>query len=148
MISNKRKKKKNDSDFREIRFGFKTYTAIELIVFVLPYRNSGQKNFHVFYDFLDAATADQVLERYHLEEGRRYRYLLGDDSDDRVQSKTNVKNFNKLLACMKDTLEFTDEHLNTVWRVLAAILNVGELSVFEEDDGEAKIEDNGLVTKS
>lgn len=36
---------------------------------------------------------------------------------------------------MKDALEFTDEQLNTVWRVLAAVLNVGELRVDDDDGG-------------
>lgn len=49
---------------------------------------------------------------------------------------------------MKDTLEFTDTQLNTIWRILAAIINIGELSVSDEDDGETKIDDNELVTKS
>lgn len=112
------------------------------------FRNSGQKNFHVFYDFLEAATADQVLKQYHLVEGKRYRYLVGDDSDERKKPKTNVKNFNKLLSCMKDTLEFTDDQLNTVWRILAVILNIGELTVSGDEEGEVKIEDNELIGNS
>lgn len=112
------------------------------------FRNSGQKNFHVFYDFLEAATADQVLKQYHLVEGKRYRYLVGDDLDERKKPKTNVKNFNKLLSCMKDSLEFTDDQLNTVWRILAVILNIGELTVSGDEEGEVKIEDNELIGNS
>ncbi|CAI6355450.1 unnamed protein product [Macrosiphum euphorbiae] len=110
---------------------------------------SGQKNFHVFYDFLEAAKADHVFKQYHLEEDHRYRYLVGDGSDERFryQPKSNVKNFNKLLTCMKDTLEFTDEQLNTTWHILAAILNLGELSVSDDDDAETKIESAELLTK-
>lgn len=112
------------------------------------FRNCDQKNFHVFYDFLEAANADKVLSQYHLEENHRYRYLAGDDSDEQNDTKSHVKNFNKLLACMKDTLEFTDAQLNTIWRTLAAILNIGELTVSDEEDGETKLDDNELVTKS
>lgn len=114
------------------------------------FRCSGQKNFHVFYDFLEAAKADHVFKQYHLEEDHRYRYLVGDGSDERFrhQPKSNVKNFNKLLTCMKDTLEFADEQLNTTWHILAAILNLGELSVSDDDDGETKIESSELLTKS
>lgn len=49
---------------------------------------------------------------------------------------------------MKDTLEFTENQLNTIWRILAAILNIGELSVSDDDNGEAKIDDNELINKS
>lgn len=96
----------------------------------------------MFYDFLEAAGADRVLEQYRLDEDRRrYRYLaaVDGDGDDNVADgrrtgrESHAKNFNKLLACMRDALEFTDEQLSTVWRVLAAILNVGELRV--DDDG-------------
>lgn len=121
---------------------------MDLIFFF--FRSSGQKNFHVFYDFLEAAKADHVLKQYHLEEGHRYRYLVGDGSDERFrhQPNSNVKNFNKLLTCMKETLEFTDEQLNTTWRILAAILNLGELCVSDDDDGETKIENVELLAKS
>jgi len=114
------------------------------------FRINGQKNFHVFYDFFEAAKADRVFKQYHLEEDHKYRYLVGDGSDERFrfQPKSNVKNFNKLLTCMKDTLEFTDEQLNTTWNILAVILNLGELSVSDDEDGETKIESVELVTKS
>jgi myosin heavy subunit len=49
---------------------------------------------------------------------------------------------------MRDTLEFSDEQLNTTWRILAAILNLGELSVSDDEDGEIKIESVELITKS
>ncbi|VVC25287.1 Hypothetical protein CINCED_3A022449 [Cinara cedri] len=110
-------------------------------------RVGGQKNFHVFYDFVEAASSDKVLSQYHLIEDHRYRYLVGDDMDERKQSGSNVRNFHKLLACMKDTLEFTDSQLNTIWRILAAILNAGELTVSAEEDSETKIDDNELITK-
>ncbi|CAH1732570.1 unnamed protein product [Aphis gossypii] len=112
-------------------------------------KNCGQKNFHIFYDFFEAAKADHVINQYHLEEDCRYRYLVGDGSEEqfRYQPTSNVKNFNKLLTCMKDTLEFTDEQLNTTWNILAAILNLGELSVSDDDDSEVKIESAELITK-
>lgn len=114
------------------------------------FRLNGQKNFHIFYDFLEAAKADHVIKQYHLEENHRYRYLVGDGSDEqfRFQPTSNVKNFNKLLTCMRDTLEFSDEQLNTTWHILAAILNLGELSVSDDEDGEIKIESVELITKS
>lgn len=68
--------------------------------------------------------------------------------DERKPSDSNVKNFHKLLACMKDTLEYTDSQLNTIWRVLAAILIAGELTVSEDDEGQAKIDDNHLIGNS
>uniref|UniRef100_A0A2S2R2K6 Neither inactivation nor afterpotential protein C n=1 Tax=Sipha flava TaxID=143950 RepID=A0A2S2R2K6_9HEMI len=108
-------------------------------------KTNGQKNFHVFYDFLDAASADGVLQQYKLDDNQRYRYLTADDADEqRKQTMSNVKNFNKLLVCMKDTLEFTDGQLNTIWHILAAILNVGELSVSDEE-GETTIEDTDRI---
>lgn len=112
----------------------------------------------MFYDFLEAAGADRVLEQYRLDEDRRrYRYLAADDGGDddgadgrRTGRESHAKNFNKLLACMKDALEFTDEQLNTVWRVLAAVLNVGELRVDDDDGGHGdgdgpEIHDAGTV---
>lgn len=91
-----------------------------------------------------------MLEQYGLDERRCYRYLAeSNNADDRKQnSLSNFKNFKKLLTCMKDVLEFTDGQLNTVWRVLAAILNIGELSIFEDENGETTINDIETITKS
>lgn len=126
------------------------FTGVEYVLNTdfFSLRIGGQKNFHVFYDFAEAASADQMLNQYHLIEDHRYRYLVGDELDERKQSVSNVKNFHKLLVCMKDTLEFTDSQLNTIWRILAAILNVGELTISDEGDGDTKIEDCELITKS
>ncbi|XP_050438811.1 neither inactivation nor afterpotential protein C isoform X2 [Adelges cooleyi] len=109
-------------------------------------KNSDHQSFHVFYDFLAAAKSDGVLEQYHLVDGYQYRYLMrGEELIDDGQS-ARVTNFNKLLSCLKDTLEFTDDQVNTIWRVLAAILNLGEILVIKGDeDGETKIENDDLV---
>lgn len=77
-----------------------------------------------------------------------YRYLVDDESGEQISNKSNVRNFKKLLSCLKDILEFTDGQMNTIWRILAAVLNIGELRFSDEDDGETKADDVELIAKS
>lgn len=77
-----------------------------------------------------------------------YRYLVDADSGEQIPTNSNVRNFKKLLSCLKDTLEFTDGQLDTIWRILAAVLNIGELRFSDEDDGETKVDDVELIAKS
>ncbi|XP_050526951.1 neither inactivation nor afterpotential protein C [Daktulosphaira vitifoliae] len=109
-------------------------------------RNEDQQNFHIFYDFLAAAKLDEMLEKYHLDKSCKYRYLSSNKESIVYGQGAKVSNFNKLLVCLKDALEFTDDQVNTLWRVLAAILNLGELKIIkDEDDGEVKIENSDLI---
>ncbi|XP_052862446.1 myosin-IIIb [Anopheles cruzii] len=94
----------------------------------------GEGNFHVFYYMYDGLQAEGRLEEYYLHPSYRktHRYL----QETATLPKTNVDRWKQLLASFK-VLGFKDEEIDMVNRVLAAILNLGDIEF-----GEMEANDN------
>uniref|UniRef100_A0A182J2M0 non-specific serine/threonine protein kinase n=1 Tax=Anopheles atroparvus TaxID=41427 RepID=A0A182J2M0_ANOAO len=94
----------------------------------------GEGNFHVFYYMYDGLQSEGRLEEYYLHPSYRktHRYL----QETATLPKTNVDRWRQLLASFK-VLGFKDEEIDMVNRVLAAILNLGDIEF-----GEMEANDN------
>ncbi|XP_035785819.1 myosin-IIIb-like isoform X2 [Anopheles albimanus] len=94
----------------------------------------GEGNFHVFYYMYDGLQSEGRLEEYYLHPSYRktHRYL----QETATLPKTNVERWRQLLASFK-VLGFKDEEIDMVNRVLAAILNLGDIEF-----GEMEANDN------
>ncbi|XP_068244393.1 neither inactivation nor afterpotential protein C isoform X2 [Palaemon carinicauda] len=88
-------------------------------------RARGEGNFHMFYYLYDGLSQSSRLARYGLKLGRKYHYLAKHPFDNEV---TNAQKFNKVEEAFKE-IGFTDRELHTVYLVLAAILNIGNISI-------------------
>ncbi|KFB46475.1 myosin iii [Anopheles sinensis] len=90
----------------------------------------GEGNFHVFYYMYDGLQSEGRLEEYYLHPSYRktHRYL----QETATLPKTNVDRWKQLLASFK-VLGFKDEEIDMVNRVLAAILNLGDIEFGEMD---------------
>ncbi|XP_059471751.1 neither inactivation nor afterpotential protein C isoform X2 [Neocloeon triangulifer] len=109
-----------------------------------------QGNFHLFYYFYDAMEAKMQLGKYHLESGRLHRYLRsvsapsGFSSQHKVPSdptsaSNNCRQYEQFKTALLD-LEFGTENLETVNKILAAILVLGEVRFRDGGSGKAEIE--------
>ncbi|XP_055618927.1 myosin-IIIb-like isoform X2 [Toxorhynchites rutilus septentrionalis] len=103
----------------------------------------GEGNFHIFYYMYDGLQAEKRLEEYYLHPSYRktHRYL----QETATSPKTNVDRWKQLLASFK-VLGFRDDEVDMVNRVLAAILNLGDLEFGEivsndSTDGKARVTD-------
>ncbi|XP_062560634.1 myosin-IIIb-like isoform X2 [Armigeres subalbatus] len=90
-------------------------------------------NFHVFYYMYDGLQAEKRLEEYYLHPSYRktHRYL----QETATLPKTNVERWKQLLASFK-VLGFRDDEVDMVNRVLAAILNLGDMEFGEIDSND------------
>ncbi|KAL1398034.1 hypothetical protein pipiens_009276, partial [Culex pipiens pipiens] len=93
----------------------------------------GEGNFHIFYYMYDGLQAEKRLEEYYLHPSYRktHRYL----QETATLPKTNVERWKQLLASFK-VLGFRDDEVDMVNRVLAAILNLGDLEFGEMDSND------------
>lgn len=101
----------------------------------------------MFYYFYDGLEASGNLRQYLLPQGRRMRYLRVYDSDSmsgrrrsfkvRNDPTGNAKKFEHVKECLK-ALEL-EEHCETIWRILAAILNLGDVRFIDTGNGEAEV---------
>lgn len=126
------------------------YLIFFILNTIIIYRN--QANFHIFYYFYDAMAAEKKLDQYYLEEGRHYRYLRIPNTE--IKTKLvycrydvdgNLKRFNEFKEWM-ERINLTEDVLQTMYRVLAAILLLGEVR-FQENGKFAEIENVDVLQK-
>ncbi|XP_035717985.1 neither inactivation nor afterpotential protein C-like isoform X5 [Vespa mandarinia] len=116
-------------------------------------RDKNQSNFHIFYYFYDGLEAAGKLRQYNLPSGRRMRYLrIGEKGNERKRSfkvrndpDGNVTRF----GVMKENLKIMEmeEYFDTMWKILAAILLLGEIRFVEDSNGEAEMDSNETANK-
>nr|CAD7429069.1 unnamed protein product [Timema monikensis] len=100
-------------------------------------RIQGERNFHVFYYLYDGLESEGRMAEFHLDPVLRLRHhYLGDDVQDMESKKTNIARFKQLKVGFR-LLGFQDEQVDTVYRILAAILHLGDLEF-----GEVVTQDN------
>ncbi|XP_076234684.1 myosin-IIIb isoform X3 [Calliopsis andreniformis] len=94
----------------------------------------GERNFHVFYYMYDGLEADNRLSEFYLDGNLRkhHRYL----TDHSETSQTYIDKFQQLKTGFK-LLGFQDSEVDTVYRILAAVLHLGDIEF-----GEVASEDN------
>lgn len=85
-------------------------------------------NFHIFYYLYDGLESDNKLSNYYLDPAYRdhHRYL----SKSANSAHSNIERWQQLKGCFR-VLGFKDDEIDTVNRVLAAILNLGDLEFGE-----------------
>lgn len=95
-----------------------------------------QGNFHILYYFYHSIAAKNLLEKYHLEH-QSYRYLRKVEGS---QNPCNNPKSNEIeFLTIQDNLSdfgFEEDQLETIWRILAAIILLGDID-FVEDGGKA-----------
>ncbi|XP_016842665.1 neither inactivation nor afterpotential protein C isoform X2 [Nasonia vitripennis] len=123
------------------------FWVYQLEKFRVSTRDRNQSNFHVFYYFYDGLEASGNLRQYLLPQGRRMRYLRVYEQDSvsgrkrsfkvRNDPHGNARKFEHIKECLK-ALEL-EEHCETIWRTLAAVLNLGDVRFIEGNGGEAEV---------
>ncbi|KAK3754570.1 hypothetical protein QZH41_017328 [Actinostola sp. cb2023] len=89
------------------------------------HHDKGEKNFHIFYQFL-VGMAQENLEKYHLQPCVYHRYT-GSDFDCTMEQDKYQDELTNLEECFK-SLGFSHDNVETIFRVLAAILHIGDLT--------------------
>ncbi|KAK1789349.1 hypothetical protein P4O66_014878 [Electrophorus voltai] len=89
----------------------------------------GEKNFHIFYYIYAGLYHQQSLRTYRLPEKTAPRYIEsahGKVVQDIVSSKLYQDQFNAIQHCFR-IIGFSEEEVNSVYKILAAILNIGNI---------------------
>ncbi|KFM04790.1 Myosin-IIIa [Aptenodytes forsteri] len=89
----------------------------------------GEKNFHIFYYIYAGLAEKKKLAHYKLPEYRPPRYLQNDHFrivQDFMNNSFYKSQFELIEQCFK-VIEYTFQELGSVYSVLAAILNVGNI---------------------
>lgn len=83
-----------------------------------------ERNYHVYYELL-SGLSDQEKEKYGLQTADKYFYLNQGGSTE-IDGKDDEQDFRFLLAAMQ-VLGFTNEEQDTIFRILASVLHLGNI---------------------
>ncbi|XP_067265787.1 myosin-IIIb isoform X2 [Chanodichthys erythropterus] len=90
---------------------------------------TGEKNFHIFYYIYAGLYHQDNLKKYRLPNKTAPRYIdcvNGKVMQDIISSKLYKEQFVAIQDCFR-IIGFTEEEVNSVYRILAAILNTGNI---------------------
>ncbi|XP_077073136.1 myosin-IIIb isoform X2 [Siphateles boraxobius] len=90
---------------------------------------TGEKNFHIFYYIYAGLYHQDNLKKYRLPNKTAPRYIdcfNGKVMQDIISSKLYKEQFGAIQDCFR-IIGFTEEEVNSVYRILAAILNTGNI---------------------
>ncbi|XP_015610405.1 neither inactivation nor afterpotential protein C isoform X2 [Cephus cinctus] len=116
-------------------------------------RDRNQSNFHIFYYLYDGLDAKGKLRDYSLTIGRKLRYLrIGDKSTGSKRSfkvRNDPYGNSAKFAELKEDLKIMEMEslMDTMWKILAAILILGEVKFAEGNNGEAEIDNIDIANK-
>lgn len=101
-------------------------------------QQAGERSFHVFYQLLRGG-APALLEELQLTKNiQQYHYINQGDSA-RVESLNDSKDFDLVRSAMR-VLGYSPQDIETVWKLLAAILHLGNCQFGEGKNEELQIE--------
>ncbi|BFZ03793.1 hypothetical protein BsWGS_06832 [Bradybaena similaris] len=83
-----------------------------------------ERNYHVFYEMLESLT-DEQKSKYGLQTAPKYFYLNQGGSS-LIPGRDDAENFRKLTAAM-DILSFDRQEQDTVIKILASVLHIGNI---------------------
>jgi len=112
-----------------------------------------QFNFHAFYYFYDGLETSGRLKKYCLPDERRLRYLRITDRRAEKKRAFQIRNAPRENAIrfkeLIENLTFLDmgEYCETIWKILAVILILGEIRFVENGDGEVELNDNEAANR-
>ncbi|KAL4636181.1 myosin-IIIb isoform X1, partial [Arapaima gigas] len=89
----------------------------------------GEKNFHIFYYIYAGLYHQEQLNKYRLPEKTPPRYIDNEHEkvmQDIVSKKLYKEQFDAIQDCFR-IIGFTEEEVNSVYKILSAILNTGNI---------------------
>ncbi|CAG5125071.1 unnamed protein product, partial [Candidula unifasciata] len=96
----------------------------------------GERTFHAFYSFLVGAS-DQILQSVFISRHEQFR-VTGNNSFYAGGEKSLYKTFFELMQDAFKLIKLTDDEIQDIYTILAAILHLGNV-LFEESDNDSVI---------
>lgn len=106
-------------------------------------QQSGERNFHIFYQLLKGGP-EQLLTGLHLSRNVHHYHYIRQGRSEKC-SLNDHKDFDKVRQAMR-TLGYSTEEVDTIWKLLAAIMHLGNLTFSEDRNDELEITDTKMMS--
>ncbi|XP_033099808.1 unconventional myosin-XVI-like [Anneissia japonica] len=101
------------------------------------YQNEGERNFHIFYLMFSGLSPDEK-KRYSLDKPSRHYYLRNTTDVKDLSSTKYVERFFGVKDCLH-MIGFTHDDEDNLFRILAALLHIGDLEFKKSENSDAAI---------
>ncbi|XP_059470337.1 unconventional myosin ID [Neocloeon triangulifer] len=106
------------------------------------YQQSGERNFHSFYQLLFGAS-DSELSKLRLKKDAEKYFYVNQGKAATVRSISDRTDYKATQSAFR-ILTFSDQEIDTIWRIVAAILHLGNIK-FRPDNESVKLDDPLLL---
>lgn len=96
------------------------------------HQQRGERNFHTFYQLLYGAT-DGKLAEMGLKRNPNMYHFINQGGDPKVSSINDRKDYRNVMEAMK-AMGFNFKHVETLWKIVSAILHMGNISFEMKED--------------
>nr|WEL12765.1 myosin class I A [Halisarca dujardinii] len=100
-------------------------------------QQEGERNFHVFYHALGGLAQEKLDELGLVADPMSYRYLSGGGEASAV-TKNDKSSYLQAKAAMR-AMKFSADDQDAIWRIIAAVLHLGNVEVEPSSDGETSL---------
>ncbi|KAF9538125.1 hypothetical protein EC957_007221 [Mortierella hygrophila] len=110
----------------------------------VTFQTSQERNYHIFYQLLAGAPAD--LKKTLLLDGGLRDYGYVKNSNHVIPGVDDGEDYQLLLESM-DVMGFTKQEQHNLFRVIAAILHLGNISITQDRSDQAQLKDTSIAEK-
>ncbi|XP_037348196.1 unconventional myosin-XV [Talpa occidentalis] len=102
----------------------------------IVFQAKNERNYHIFYELLAGLPA-QLRQAFSLQEAETY-YYLNQGGNCEISGKSDSDDFRRLLAAM-EVLGFSGEDQDSIFRILASILHLGNVYFEKYETGAQEV---------
>ncbi|XP_054991733.1 unconventional myosin-XV [Sorex araneus] len=102
----------------------------------IVFQAKNERNYHIFYELLAGLPA-QLRQAFSLQEAETY-YYLNQGGNCEISGKSDADDFRRLLAAM-EVLGFSGEDQDSIFRILASILHLGNVYFEKYETGAQEV---------
>ncbi|KAF9966262.1 hypothetical protein BGZ70_002847 [Mortierella alpina] len=110
----------------------------------VTYQTAQERNYHIFYQLMAGAPAD--VKKSLLLDGGLQDYSYVKNSNHVISGVDDGEDFRLLLESM-DVMGFTKQEQQNLFRVIAAILHLGNITVTQDRSDQAQLRDTSVAEK-
>ncbi|KAF9938941.1 hypothetical protein BGZ67_010206 [Mortierella alpina] len=110
----------------------------------VTYQTPQERNYHIFYQLMAGAPAD--VKKTLLLDGGLQDYSYVKNSNHVISGVDDGEDFKLLLESM-DVMGFTKQEQQNLFRVIAAILHLGNITVTQDRSDQAQLRDTSVAEK-
>ncbi|KAK3589621.1 hypothetical protein CHS0354_043081 [Potamilus streckersoni] len=96
------------------------------------HQQNGERNFHAFYQLLSGAP-DQKLEEMKLSRNPDEYHFIRQGGSPKCSTINDQSDYRAVMAALK-TLNFAFKHAETLWKIVAAVLHMGNMEFDTVDE--------------